>query len=328
MNKAFLKVAIAVVTVVLLAANAAFAAAEKRVDLGGSNYMTVSNVTAEQEVDSTKVLTATAPVKVTFYGSNLALESIMFSDGVRENGTVKFGVESDSVKFDVKKYTLFDDPSKVYDEYPEGIDEILLHAPGNYATLTKPGIYHVYAATEAVMPTRIAIEVVAEGSAVVTQPAAPAQEPAPAPKPAATATASATASKVLVNKNNVSFEAYNINSNNYFKLRDLAAALNGTVKNFEVGWDGEKNAISLASDKAYTLVGGELAVSSSPASKQALLSTAKVYLDGEEVELTAYTIGGNNYFKLRDIAKVLDIGVTWDAATSTIGIDTSISYTE
>ncbi|MGO4373315.1 hypothetical protein AB4Z21_21620 [Paenibacillus sp. MCAF20] len=47
-----------------------------------------------------------------------------------------------------------------------------------------------------------------------------------------------------------------------------------------------------------------------------------------EAPLKAYNIGGNNYFKLRDIAKVFNIGVTWDASTSTIGIDTSLAYTE
>lgn len=43
-----------------------------------------------------------------------------------------------------------------------------------------------------------------------------------------------TASKVSVNGKDVSFEAYNIEGNNYFKLRDLAKALTGSNKQFEV----------------------------------------------------------------------------------------------
>ncbi|MGO4119405.1 hypothetical protein ACEQ6C_40435, partial [Rhizobium ruizarguesonis] len=50
-----------------------------------------------------------------------------------------------------------------------------------------------------------------------------------------TLSAAPTDSKVLVNGKTISFEAYNINGNNYFKLRDFAAAVNGTEKQFEVG---------------------------------------------------------------------------------------------
>lgn len=60
--------------------------------------------------------------------------------------------------------------------------------------------------------------------------------------------------------------------------------------------------------------------------KTALLNISKIYKDGAEVSLTAYTIEGNNYFKLRDIAKAFDFCVTWDDINSTIGIDTSKSY--
>jgi len=49
-------------------------------------------------------------------------------------------------------------------------------------------------------------------------------------------TVNPTTSKVLVNGKIVEFEAYNINGYNYFKLRDLAQAVNNTEKNFEVTW--------------------------------------------------------------------------------------------
>ena len=48
---------------------------------------------------------------------------------------------------------------------------------------------------------------------------------------------------------------------------------------------------------------------------------------GREVSLTAYTIGGNNYFKLRDIGQAFDFGIGWDNATKTITIDTGTGYT-
>lgn len=63
---------------------------------------------------------------------------------------------------------------------------------------------------------------------------------------------------VLVNGKAVAFDAYNIGGNNYFKLRDVANAINGSEKQFEVTWDGSKNAINLISNNAYTAVGGEM----------------------------------------------------------------------
>ena len=137
--------------------------------------------------------------------------------------------------------------------------------------------------------------------------------------------AAPTASKVIVNGTVTSFDAYTIEDNNYFKLRDLGKVVSGTGKQFEITWDGSKNAINLVSGKAYTVVGGEL-IKGDGVAKSSTLSTAKIYKDGIEVNLTAYTINENNYFKLRDVAQLFDIGVTWDAASSTIGIDTSISY--
>ena len=139
-------------------------------------------------------------------------------------------------------------------------------------------------------------------------------------------TASPSASTVLLNGQSIVFDAYTINGNNYFKLRDLAYALSGTNKQFDVSWDGEANAIALTSGQPYTPVGGELASKGSQI-QTPVPSLAKVYLDGAEVALTAYTIQGNNYFKLRDLASVLDFGVDWDGANNAVVIDTAKSYT-
>jgi hypothetical protein len=143
-----------------------------------------------------------------------------------------------------------------------------------------------------------------------------------------TVTATPTSSKVIVNGANITFEAYAIQGNNYFKLRDLAMAVKGTSKQFEVTWDGARNAINLVSKKSYTIAGGELAVSENPSAKTAAASTSKIFVDGSEAVLTAYTIGGNNYFKLRDVLKVFNIGVCWDGTRNTISIDTNTGYTE
>jgi hypothetical protein len=145
--------------------------------------------------------------------------------------------------------------------------------------------------------------------------------------PLAALKAVATPSKIMVNGKQMAMEAYGINGNNYFKLRDLAKIVSGTRKQFEVTWDGQKKAINLVSNKPYTAVGGELAAGEGK-EKSSSVNLSKVYRDGQEVYLKAYTINGNNYFKLRDVAKAFNIGITWDAATGTIGINTDSGYVD
>ena len=163
---------------------------------------------------------------------------------------------------------------------------------------------------------------------VVTEAEAKAMLGKTAPVPANTVTAIPTSSKVVVDGANVSFEAYNINGNNYFKLRDLAKVLSGSEKQFEVGWDSIANAIQLTSNKGYTTVGGELALSGNTQNRSGAATTSKLYVDGQIVNLTAYNIGNNNYFKLRDIGKTFNFGVEWNEQLQTIAIITANGYTE
>jgi len=134
-----------------------------------------------------------------------------------------------------------------------------------------------------------------------------------------------TSSKVLVNGKEVSFDAYNIKDNNYFKLRDLAYVLSGSEKQFEVTWDGNANAIRLISGEAYTAYGTELAKGDG-ITKTALSNNSAIYIDGKSVTLTAYNINGNNYFKLRDIGIAFDFDVSWDGEHNVISINTSKRY--
>lgn len=125
--------------------------------------------------------------------------------------------------------------------------------------------------------------------------------------------------KVTLNGESAKLGAYTINGSNYFKLRDLAKALDGLNTNFEVTWNAAQQRIDLTSRTAYTAVGGEQAAL--PAgNKAATLTNASVYLDGKPLSLTAYSIGGNNYFKLRDLGDALGFSVDWDNATSTVTI--------
>lgn len=128
--------------------------------------------------------------------------------------------------------------------------------------------------------------------------------------PVLTVTAVRNTARVLVNAVDVPFEAYTIDGNNYMKLRDVAAALEGSPISFEVQWDG--SAIQLSSGKPYTRQGGELVSSESTAPIQATAGSTLVYLDGRKLYLSAYQIRGNNYFRLRDLGMALGFDVTWD----------------
>lgn len=50
-------------------------------------------------------------------------------------------------------------------------------------------------------------------------------------------------------------------------------------------------------------------------------SSQTFYVDGTQVQFEAYQIHGNNFVKLRDIGQAVDFGVTYDAATNSVYID-------
>ena len=139
-------------------------------------------------------------------------------------------------------------------------------------------------------------------------------------------TAVPTSSNVLVNGKSVAFEAYTIDGSNYFKLRDLSMALNNTDKQFDVAWVQAAGTINLVTGSAYKAAGGELAPGDGK-SKSASLSNAGIQINGSPVSLQAYNIGGNNYFKLRDVMDKLNVNVGWDGTKNLITIDTAAAPT-
>ena len=42
----------------------------------------------------------------------------------------------------------------------------------------------------------------------------------------------------------------------------------------------------------------------------------KIYMDGQQVSMTAYNIAGNNYVRLRDIGQQVGFNVYWGATRS------------
>jgi hypothetical protein len=266
----------------------AFAASEERMDTEQGGYITVSNVIEVQKIED------------------------------EGNGDTIYIAEAPVT---ITFHGDYSDSSNVVD-WSDSDNPVSIELTDNSVVLTEPGTYGVLAIFgEGWTPSNTAqVNIQITGGS-------PTGEPKTNSTQSKAIKATPTASKVSVDGKEVAFQAYNINDNNYFKLRDLAMVVNGTDKNFEVSWDAEKNAINLLSGKAYTPAGGELAVSTKLESKDAVPTNSKLYVDGIEVQLTAYNIGGNNYFKLRDIATAINFGVTWDGTANMIGIDTKSEYT-
>ena len=62
-------------------------------------------------------------------------------------------------------------------------------------------------------------------------------------------------------------------------------------------------------------------------SLKAVLSTNRIFVDGQEVQIEAYTIHDNNFMQLRDVGKAIGFNVYWDTETKTVQIETDKPYT-
>lgn len=296
----------------------------------------------ENNLDTDATVIVDSPSEVTILEGGGVLFDVYKLHLIGENEYEYYYDETVPVEGKVKVYV--PDESVGLDEWgsPTFVEKIIdaseldnyevdfpVYQTGSKVVLTEPGDYFVLYRFEAIAGSASAFITVRDTDAEeeVVETVEEAEEPATEQDETENKViATPTNSKVLVNGEEVEFEAYNINDNNYFKLRDLALVVSETEKSFEVGWDNENKVISLVSGQNYSPVGGELQKGDG-AAKEGILNESKILKDGEELELTAYTINDNNYFKLRDIAQAFDIGITWDNSTKTIGIDTTIGYT-
>ena len=133
---------------------------------------------------------------------------------------------------------------------------------------------------------------------------------------------------LILNGEEMSFPAVKIKGYNWLKLRDVAMILSETEKEFSVGYDSASKTISLTTGEGYEPIGDELEDLLTAGELKALKSKQTVMLDGEKVNITAYNIDGYNYFRLRDLAGILDFGIDFDNASGKITLNLEESYTE
>ena len=144
---------------------------------------------------------------------------------------------------------------------------------------------------------------------------------APRAQAAGTVRVSRSTSEVYVNDQKVQIAGYNIGGNNYYRLRDLAAALAGTASRFDVGWNQRSKRVELTRGTDYT---GGAETARPAASADALPSPAELVIDGRRTDAAAYNIGGSNYYRLRDLGEALSFAVTWVQASDSVCVYTGV----
>ena len=126
---------------------------------------------------------------------------------------------------------------------------------------------------------------------------------------------------VTLDGKNVQIGAYNIANENYFRLRDFLAILQPANKNFAVVYDQQEQTLTIIADTKYVMAEGDLQPLSG-GSQSAQANMHHLFLqkgdNREELRLNSYNIQGNNYYRLRDLAPALDLGVAYNFNNRTI----------
>ena len=125
---------------------------------------------------------------------------------------------------------------------------------------------------------------------------------------------------LMIDGEAVDVQAYNIDGYNYFRLRDIAALLNGTGSQFNVGFVAPNMIVTTG--EAYEQIDGDL-VAGEDLSATTVPSPQVLYVDGERVDILVYNIGGNNFFQLRGLGALVGFEVDFDAETNTILVTTA-----
>lgn len=136
-------------------------------------------------------------------------------------------------------------------------------------------------------------------------------------------TATKTSSEIFLNSRKVSFPGYNIYGNNYFKLRDIATAINNTNKQFNIYWEDETSSIHITKRTPYINNNTAHLESVYSGALNVVESRANVYVEGVKVNISSYNINGSTYYKLRDLANIIGFNVSWVSKNNIILMNTN-----
>jgi hypothetical protein len=192
------------------------------------------------------------------------------------------------------------------------MDGVKSAAAGNFLSFATTGNGSLWAFTDGGTPFEVTESTVLPGTAA--QPSAPPVIPS--------ATALPTPQRLYLSGTEIFCEGYNIGGNNYFKLRDLAQAMNGTLKYFDVTY--ESGAVRIVPGRPYVPVGNELrpgdgkTKSAVPTNDPIQIASAGTY---SPAGITAYKIAGTNFVRLVDVMRLLNVNVEYNAASNTVRLD-------
>ena len=110
----------------------------------------------------------------------------------------------------------------------------------------------------------------------------------------------------------VTFQTFRIGSGVFFRLEDLAYALNGTYAQFNFDWYG--NTINITRNAEYFASGTEMAIFGSSDLVSVRPARVEVYLDGERIHPMSFVINGSTMFMLNDFGPAIGLGVEIDEA--------------
>ena len=124
---------------------------------------------------------------------------------------------------------------------------------------------------------------------------------------------------VSVNGTQTKLPAYNIDGNNYVRVRDVAVLLLGTESGFDVQWNEGLRRVELQSRTVYEPLGTEN--EPLPAGSRTTQSIVEpTVVDGVANMVAAYQMDGCTYYKLRSLGDLCGFQVDWNEETQTVEV--------
>lgn len=113
--------------------------------------------------------------------------------------------------------------------------------------------------------------------------------------------------------------AHTIIGEDYMRLRDIAMLVSGTKAQFAVNYNATANILELIPGEAFRSMGNEMLID-----KSGLEFTQKspfpLTYHGEPLHLQGYSVDGDLYYKLSDMAKVLNVTIEQEAGSNSIAL--------
>ena len=142
--------------------------------------------------------------------------------------------------------------------------------------------------------------------------------------PAKYAIAKPVVQNVVLDGHQTVMECYNIDGYNYFRLRDVAEQVTEYIEDpyyhFSVRYNVDGGFVVLERQKAYVQTANSKKYSVGTADKVGTLSDDRVMFGNLNgiYRFKGYKVDGYNFYKLRDLARDLEMNVDWDEETETI----------